>query len=237
MCPASLPKPGTTVDVVGVGPAKVLRSQPAVQSPLYGSNSAQPLPVGLDAGCTLQVQYADGTIDVISAAEAPRSAAAELTEYLAIPAYMAGIFLLEGYDETSEYDEMKERLEEELSNHDLPKADAARLAEWSDEYWGGSSESDAGDQSVRVRLNFEKDGLITGRGRDGVDGSYKITSGRWTIRNDGKLDMIWEERYDEGFRVICAGTYDTASGKIDARLASNRNVSGSFTLAKKPKIF
>merc|ERR1719473_1507927 len=132
--------------------------------------------------------------------------------------------LLEG----SRYKDMEERYEDELKwPRDAASAalGAQRLADLSGDYWGNSDESDEGDQAIRVKLRFERDGRITGRGTDGVDGAYKITSGRWEALPNGGLRLAWKERYDEGFTAICMGECDAASGKIEARFTSSRNVS------------
>lgn len=239
MCPASLPKVGAKVDIVGKGTATVVESQPAVQSGLYGSHSgAMPLPPGFDGGCTLQIQYADGTTDIVSAAEEPfpwsdgQTLGALGTMYLLIFATSEP-----GGSSGGSFDAMEERYEDELTGLGTPVPPDARPKEWSGEYWGASDESDAGDQAVRVHLRFEPDGRIKGHGRDDVDGSYRIRSGRWEALEDGRVKVAWKETYDEGFTAICMGTFDAASGKIDARFASSRNVSGFFSLAKKPSIF
>lgn len=243
ICPASLPQAGTKVDVDGMGTATVLQSKPSALSGLYGGAPASmPLPPGFDDGCTLKIQYADGTTDVVSAAEAPPSAVDEALELAAIPAYLAvyGLPLLfpdsenDGYDE---YESMKGSYEGQRMMGKSKVEPPDCLGEMSGEYWGGSEESDEGDQAIRVHLKFSKDGKITGRGRDNVDGSYKIASGYWQERPDGDMSLHWKEVYDEGFDVICEGTYHAKSGKVDARFASSRGVSGSFKLAKKPSIF
>lgn len=237
VCPAHLPKPGTKVDIAGIGRATVLGSQPALPSALYGVAGSQLLPPGFDCGCTLQVEYADGTRDVISAAENPPISDGVATAVLATT---AAAVLLAGESGQSRYGEMKQRYDEALSRDESPMVDPPlnTCAEVSGEYWGGSEESDAGDQAIRVHLRLESGGRITGRGRDNVDGSYQIVSGRWTARPDGRrVQLAWKESYDEGFSAICIGSYDATSGKIDAEFVSSRDVSGTFTLAKKPAIF
>ena len=96
ICPATLPKPGDKVDI-GMRTATVLESQPALQTGLYGGRAkAQALPPGFDGGCTLQVQYADGTTDTVSAAEVPEPLWAEYLELAIFPAYLGLIFLPSG---------------------------------------------------------------------------------------------------------------------------------------------
>lgn len=245
VCPATLPKPGTKVQIDGVGTATVLESQPSLQSGLYSrSGSTSSLPPGFDCGCTLKVQYdKDGTLDTVSAAQKPPSVVDEWIEDnpLALLAAVVALRAMDTKTASGKYDEMRKRYEEALDaespSDDLLPREA--LQEMSGEYWGGSEESDEGDQAIRVTLTFEGDGRITGRGRDGVDGSYRITGGRWRAgKDDGcVIEMHWEETYDEGFKVICTATRDAASGKVRAKFASSRDVSGVFTLAKIPSIF
>merc|ERR1719473_1340907 len=92
VCPASLPKVGSKVDVVGVGTATVLESRPALQSDLYPTlypGSQQPLTSGFDGGCTLSVQYEDGSTDTISAAQMPKSEFDEAADLLVPPVVLA----------------------------------------------------------------------------------------------------------------------------------------------------
>lgn len=232
------------MEVDGVGTATVLESQPSLQSGLYSrSGRTSSLPPGFDCGCTLKVQYdKDGSLDTVSAAQKPPSVVDEWIEDNPLAVLAAVVAANAAMDRTAsgKFDGMRRRYEEALEAE--PPADdslsAGALKAMSGEYWGGTEESDEGDQAVRVTLTFEGDGRITGRGQDGVDGSYKITGGRWSADDDGRaVQMHWEETYDEGFTVICMGTCDVASGKVKARFASNRDVSGVFTLAKKPSIF
>lgn len=244
ICPATLPKPGSKVDI-GMRTATVLESQPALQTGLYGGRAkAQALPPGFDSGCTLQVQYADGTTDTVSAAEVPEPLWAEYLELAIFPAYL-GLLLLPsgsgsagGYDA---YDAYQKEYEDLLADHEKALlADAPRELhkELSGEYWGASDESDAGDQAIRVHLRLSADGRISGRGRDDADGSYKVKGGRWAMAPNGKdVRLAWKEVYDEGFVAICFGEYKVRSGKVEADFASSRGVSGSFMLAKKPSVF
>lgn len=250
VCPASLPTVGSKVDVVGHGTATVLESRPALQSDLYpasrGLRSQVPLPPGLDEGCTLSVQYSDGSTDTISAAETPKSEFDETLDAFTLPAVAAfyGFVIFgDGASSTyasSKFDEMETILTDVL-DATSPRPDPATadvMAALSGEYWGGSEgESDGGDQSVRVTLTFKRDGRIQGRGRDGEDGSYTVPRGRWVREDDGRLWVAWEEKYDEGFRVVCIGHIDAATGKVEANFASSRRVTGAFSLAKKPSVF
>lgn len=229
------------MDIIGKGTATVTGRHSSLQS-LHGTGySAQPLPPGFDAGCTLDIEYTDGTTDTVSAATDPPSDGK--VELAVLGAYLLGIRALDstysggpGY-----YTEMREKYEKWLEEAALEERDKLRGRlvddEWSGVYWGGSEESDEGDQAIRVTLRLQADGRITGRGRDGVDGAYKITSGRWVARGDRSIEMRWLETYDEGFTAICKGSLDLKSGKIDARFESSRDVGGSFALAKKPDIF
>jgi len=250
VCPAYLPKAGSKVDVVGRGTATVLESRPALQTDLYpaspGLRSQQPLPPGLDEGCTLSVQYRDGTTDTISAAEMPKSQFDEALDAYAAPAVLAFyglVFLSDGGASTTyasnKFDEMETILSDVIDATSPPPDPAtAEALALSGEYWGGSAgESDGGDQSVRVTLTFKRGGRIEGRGRDGEDGSYTIPRGRWVREDDGRLWVAWEEKYDEGFRVVCIGHINAATGKVKANFASSRHVTGAFSLAKKPSVF
>jgi len=252
VCPANLPSVGSKVDVVGVGTATVLERRPALQSDLYPGRlvGQQPLAPGFDGGCTLSVQYQDGSTDTISAAQEPRSEFEEALDAYLPPVVLAGyasMVLLggasssaTGYGDYLEMDTiLSDVLEATQTAPDAATAEAAKaLAALSGEFWGGSEgETDGGDQSVRVTLNFKRDGRITGRGHDGEDGSYTISRGKWVREDDGRLWVAWEEVYHEGFRAICIGHIDAASAKVKARFASSRSVSGAFRLAKKPSVF
>lgn len=256
VCPADLPSIGSKVDVVGVGTATVLERRPALQSDLYPGQlvSQQPLALGFDGGCTLSVQYQDGSTDTISAAHAPKSQFEEALDIYAPPVFLAGYASLvllggpsssaDGYDgRHRDFHDMDVILSDVLDASapppDASTAEAAKaLAALSGEFWGGSEgETDGGDQSVRVMLKFTRNGRIVGRGRDGEDGSYTISRGKWVREDDGKLWVAWEEVYDEGFRAICIGHIDVGSAKVTARFASSRRVSGGFQLAKKPSVF
>lgn len=252
VCPADLPSIGSKVDVVGVGTATVLERRPALQSELYPGQlvGQQPLAPGFDGGCTLSVQYQDGSTDTISAAQAPKSQFEEALDIYAPPVILAGYvsLVLLGGPSSSEgnygvFHDMEAILSDVLDASapppDAPTAEAAKaLAALSGEFWGGSEgETDGGDQSIRVTLTFKRNGRITGRGRDGEDGSYTISRGKWVREDDGNLWVAWEEVYDEGFRAICIGHIDADSAKVTARFASSRRVSGGFQLAKKPSVF
>merc|ERR1719502_52470 len=250
VCPAPLPKVGSKVDVVGVGTATVLESRPALQSDLYPASHGlfprqQPLMSGFDEGCTLAVQYSDGSTDTISAAQKPKSEFEETVDTLMPLVTLAGYFILlsDGAPHSakfSAFEEMETILSDVLEANS-PMADCAtkeKLAALSGEYWGGSEgESDGGDQSIRVTLHLQPNGRITGRGHDGEDGSYTIPRGRWVREDDGRLWVAWEEKYYEGFRVVCIGHIDAVTGKVKANFASSRRVTGAFSLAKKPSVF
>ena len=192
--------------------------------------------------------------DGISAAQAPKSQFEEALDIYAPPVFLAGYASLvllggpsssaDGYDgRHRDFHDMDVILSDVLDATapppDAPTAEAAKaLAALSGEFWGGSEgETDGGDQSVRVTLKFTRNGRIVGRGRDGEDGSYTISRGKWVREDDGKLWVAWEEVYDEGFRAICIGHIDVGSAKVTARFASSRRVSGGFQLAKKPSVF
>lgn len=91
-------------------------------------------------------------------------------------------------------------------------------------YSGETAEDDAGDQSARTTLKFDENGHVTGKGVDGVDGRYKINTGRWS----GKR-VAWIEEYDEGFNVALRGQV-MKDGSIRAMWASSRGIGGSVTL-------
>lgn len=233
-----MPKVGTKVDILGgdgtlTRTATVLESQPAVQSALDDGRAS--LGLSFDGGCALQVQYRDGTTDTVSLAKAPPSELEEFVVNAALPvAYVAFLAApyLDGPSARREYEQMRERLMEPRGESPSNPLNLRSLIGPWIEFQGGSSESDKGDQDIRVTLRLKRDGDVAGLGRDGVDGSYKITRGRWDVLPNGNLQLAWEESYDEGFVAICEGEYDTISGEIRARFASSRSVSGSFTLTR-----
>jgi len=105
-------------------------------------------------------------------------------------------------------------------------------------YWGASDESDDGDQSIRCTLTFDQSGELSGHGKDGVDGAYKIKGGRWgALPGDSALTLAWVEVYDEGFEVVVKGTYDFEEGKVKASFSSDRGVDGKFELTRQPSVF
>ena len=250
VCPSSLPTVGSKVDVVGIGTATVLQSRPALQSDLYPTSPSlipglqQPLPPGFDGGCTLSVQYKDGSTDTISAAQMPKSEFEEAADIILPPVTLAAyIILLAGGSPSSSSSAFEDfdTILSDVLDAKSPTPDRATekiLTALSGEFWGGSEgESDGGDQSIRVTLRFESNGRIAGRGHDGEDGSYIIRRGRWVREVDGRLWVAWEEKYDEGFSAICIGHIDASSGKVNARFASSRRVTGAFKLSKKPSVF
>lgn len=220
-CPTTLPKPGSKVRVED-GPyrkATVLQSQGAAVGGLQSS---------LQSGCTFTVQYPDGTTDVLSAATEPENPWPTLALYAG---YMA---LKLSSTETSidaEHEERLATLEEEFGRDEAPDS-----ATWSAEYWGSSDESDGSDQAVRTTLEFGADGSLSGHGHDHVDGTYRVTDGRWALV-DGEVQLAWREAYDQGFSAMCAGVYKADTGRIEASFTSDRGVRGDFSLAKKPSIF
>jgi len=253
VCPANLARAGELVDIVdspddspGWHPrtAYVIESRPPVQSALYGDSpgAAQPLAssLGSAGGCELVVRYADdGTTDTISAAKEPPSAFEEAALPLGLLGYF-GLVLLpsgapEGSSGRSTWETFQRRHDEIMDKHVVPPGDHSPPP--SGEYWGATAEEDDGDQAVRVTLQFGRDGRMSGRGNDGVDGSYKIRDGLWWAKPDGMVKLAWKEVYDEGFTAICHGTLDPATAKISARFASSRNVGGSFSLKPKPSVF
>jgi len=241
-CPANLPKPGEKVDVAGdvfgdmVLPkrtATVISSHPASQASLYGAGGGetlQPVP-GFESDCSVTVQFDDGTTGTVSAAEQPKSIIEKVAPALLLGTYAATFFIPEG----SSWESAESRHEELLRELELASTDEPPS---SGEYWGSSEESDEGHQAVRATINFRSDGPVTGRGKDGVDGAYRITRGRWgALDGSTKPTVACIEEYDEGFRVAVEGRYDVRAGKIKARFVSSRGVSGSFELAPKPSVF
>lgn len=91
-------------------------------------------------------------------------------------------------------------------------------------YTGETAEDDAGDQSASTTLTFDERGGVTGTGFDGVDGAYRIRTGRWS----GKR-VAWLEEYDEGFKVALRGQL-LPDGSIRAMWASSLGIGGSVTL-------
>jgi len=246
-CPASLPRPGERVDVLADSElnlpqrtATVISSQPASQASLYpySGKLLQPIPK-FESDCSVTVKFDDGTISTVLAAEQPKSLAEEVAPVLAYGGYIAAMTFLDGNDDDDgAWGRADERHEKLLESLDAKATQSGVDAPLSGEYWGSSEESDEGDQSVRTKLTFGSNGSVTGRGRDGVDGSYKISQGRWGVL-DGqtKPTVAWIEDYDEGFKVAVKGSYDAGTGKIKARFTSSRGVGGSFELVPKPSIF
>lgn len=252
-CPANLPAPGKQVDIAGDGPfstrtATVLSSQrPVAAGGLYDEAGAgrvlQPVP-GFEGDCTVTVQYSDGSTETVYAAEQPTPLAETLGGLALYGGLYAAIFALDGTGGGASSSE--DRWESTMADHDELLSELACAERPADEqmppsgdYWGGSEESDAGNQAVRTTLKFRKDGKIEGRGRDGVDGAYRITKGRWgALDGDGRnqLTVTWVEVYDEGFQVAVKGRCDRL-GRVTARFESSRGVRGSFELKPKPSAF
>lgn len=88
-----------------------------------------------------------------------------------------------------------------------------------------SAEDDGGDLAALTTLRFHREGTVTGSGHDGVDGAYKIRSGRWSKRR-----VAWIEEYVEGITVALRGQV-RPDGSILALWASSRGVGGSLELA------
>lgn len=196
----------------------------------------QPVP-GFESDCSVTVRFDDGTVGTVSAAEQPKPILEEVAPLLVYGALQGALtFLGDGDGARERAEECHEELLEELA------AAAARgsggAAPLSGVYWGSSEESDEGDQAVRTTLTFGSDGTIEGRGRDGVDGNYRISRGRWGVLDgDSEPTVAWIEKYDEGFEVMVQGKCDARSGKIEARFTSSRGVRGAFGLAPKPSVF
>jgi len=240
--------------------ATVISSRLPTQASLYEFSDGrgvklQPVP-GFDSDCTVLVQYEDGTTGTVSAAELPRSRVSQALDFWEVGLYL-GIYAWIGAttesfeDRWSRAKEAHEELIEKLKaaraepkDGDEKDKHAGQMPK-SGEYWGASEESDEGDQSVRTTIKFKRDGTIHGRGNDGVDGRYTITSGRWGLLDgspDGtrgltRMQVAWIEKYDEGFEVAVEGRYDPEDGKIRASFTSSRGITGDFELAPKPSIW
>lgn len=93
-------------------------------------------------------------------------------------------------------------------------------------YTGFTAEDDDGDQDARTTLKFGKDGGVTGTGIDGVDGPYRIRTGRWSPVTKR---VAWLEEYDQGFTVALRGQL-LPDGSIRAMWASSLDIGGSVTL-------
>lgn len=91
-------------------------------------------------------------------------------------------------------------------------------------YEGESAEDDGGDQQVATNLTFHRDGTVSGKGDDAVDGPYSINEGRWSAQR-----VAWIETYDEGFEVALRGQR-RPDGSIMALWASSVGVAGSVEL-------
>jgi len=248
-CPANLPRPGEKVDVLddqtsARRTATVVSSVPASQSSLYSGANArvlQPVP-GFETDCSVTVQYADGTLGTVSAAQRPESLADTFGSLAAVGVCQALIFGLDSLDGDGDAwrraQERHEELQDELKLAQKGKEPTAGAPPASGEFWGSSDESDEGDQAVRSTIRFHSDGRLTGRGMDGSDGAYRITKGRWGVLDgESKPTLSWVEVYDEGFEAAIEARYEASTGKIHGRFTSSRGVRGSFDLAPKPSIF
>jgi len=263
-CPASMPRVGERVDIDSptgrTRTATVITSSPALQGGLYeydqGNDKLQVTPGFENADCTVLVRYDDdGTTATVSAAEKAQPLwikySESIVDLLVVGTYAGVSFAGDvHYDSRiGHYDRVKEEYVELLAelaatSRELEE-DARRPSDERDiqvpvsgEYWGSSEESDEGDQAVRTTIKFGADGKISGRGKDGVDGAYRITSGRWGVNISKKKPTVaWMERYDAGFTVVVSGEYDPATGKIKGSFTSSRNVKGNFEIAPKPSGF
>lgn len=247
-CPANLPRTGERVNVQPENPgmptrmATVITSQQATHTALYGASGStlQPVP-GFESDCSVTVQYDDGMTETVSAAEQPLSASAELAQNVGLgSACLLYGALLSMDDGDSVWDSAMDRQHDLLDELAASKFEGLPMARpVSGDYWGASDESDEGDQAVRTALAFSRDGTITGRGTDGVDGSYRITRGRWGSRRDdvSTPTVVWTEVYDEGFEVAVEGRYDESTATIKATFTSSRGVRGRFELKPKPSVF
>jgi len=254
-CPASLPRPGERVYVLNEPglpkqTATVVSSQRASQASLYSATEGQVLASvpAFDSDCSVTVRYDDGTTASVSAAEQPTPIMAQAAPLLGYGALAAFLALDDAWGKAEER-------HESLLGRLAPTQLEAKTPPLSGDYWGGSEESDSGDnrprllergvcydrsvvrdQAVRTTINFGSDGTVTGRGSDSVDGAYRITRGRWgTLDGDKQPTVAWVEAYDEGFEVAVQGRV-TRDGKIKARFTSSRDVSGTFVLALKPSV-
>jgi len=227
-CPANLPRPGERVEVEG-RTATVVANTPA----------AQP---SFETDCTVTVEYKDGSLDTVSAAEQPTPRWVQAGEL----GFCAGYFALVtgGFEDSNAWPKAQKRHQEVLEELEEALAKSKETTPpTTGEYWGGSEESDGADQSVRSTIRFGSDGSISGRGNDGEDGYYTIKDGRWApldtlnpLKNN-ILKVAWKEKYDQGFEVVVEGEYNTRTGKIKAHFESSRRVSGTFELAPKPSVF
>jgi len=245
-CPANLPSPGERVDIAGDAglpqrTATVISSQRPSQSSLYGAGGGrtlQPVP-GFESDCSVTVKYDDGTTGTVSAAELPTPLIEQAAPFLAYAGLQGAIAVLDS-DGGDSWSDAEERHEDSLLalKRAWASGDTAQDAPPSGEWWGSSEESDEGDQAARSTLKFHPDGTVTGRGEDGVDGAYQLSRGRWGVLDgDTRPTVAWIEKYDEGFQVAVKGRYNPRNGKIQARFASSRGVSGAFELAPKPSVF
>jgi len=229
---------------------KALSSTPQVA--LYGSQ-LQAIP-GIDADCSVTVQYDDdGTIETLSAAERAQPLWLKYIVLELYGAFYGGMGLLSTFEQSAwenekeRHESMLEELKPSAAFEAAPASRPAGSRPKSGEYWGGSEESDDGDQSVRSTLTFDASGAIHGRGVDGDDGPYKISRGVWGKREgdqESEVSVGWVEQYYDGpldrsggFEVVVEGFYDATTGRIEARFRSSRGVSGRFMLAPKPSIF
>jgi len=242
-CPAEppLPRAGEKLKVVG-RKATVVSSTPQVA--LYGSQ-LQTVP-GLDADCSVTVRYDDdGTTETLSAAEKAQPLWVKYLDLELLGGVYGGLGLMSALEtsawekEEKRHEAMLEELRPSWASHPA-RPNPMQSCPRSGEYWGSSEESDDGDQSVRSTITFEASGAVRGRGVDGEDGPYKIKKGVWGKREgdqEHEVSVGWIEEYDEGFKVVVEGFYNSETGKIEARFRSSRGVSGRFMLVPKPRIF
>ena len=150
-CPANLPRPGERVEVEG-RTATVVANTPA----------AQP---SFETDCTVQVQYTDGSLDTVSAAEQPTPRWVQAGELGFCAAYFAPLLsaVTGGFGDGNAWPKAQKRHQEVLEDLEVALAKSKETTPpTSGEYWGGSEESDGADQSVRSTIRFGSDGSISG---------------------------------------------------------------------------
>ncbi|GFH43889.1 predicted protein [Chaetoceros tenuissimus] len=99
-------------------------------------------------------------------------------------------------------------------------------------YRGFSSENVHGKtikQSVRTRLNFTQNGLISGDGADSIDGQYSV-KGTWKEVGNGEYEVEWTEKYKD-FEVEIEGKLKKGN-ILFGRFTSSRGFSGTFAVGR-----
>ena len=130
----------------------------------------------------------------------------------------------------ADFEQATERWELERSRLRSPAEAPGAAAKVGGTFTGVASDG----EDVRVKLFFEKGGVLSGRGRDS-DGGYVVADGLWGASGA----IAWRERYDWG-EVLVRGRVTRWSGdgaraeRIEVRFASSVGVHGEIKLKLNP---